>query len=162
MKKFIIFFTVAIIPYLSIAQKAKVNTQSGESDCAVCEKRDSKGNCQEWDFSKCKPDVVIAKYKKYKYITTKYKESNNQNKILFTNQDKKTLNPDWAYSVILDTSSIVLINEKKKLYARIDCGCCKITVDFPRLYCSSWWCPGCKDPVITPTYRFPTKGLTKQ
>jgi len=153
MKTLIVLIVFVLTHHAAMAQKPKTDAKSPSKseDCAVCKKRDSNGYCREWDFSKCKPDVIIAKYKQYNDITTSEKRQEVLQKNVFANSSKGELNRDWVVSGT-NKGTVILVNAKKNTTAGIKCNsCCSIVVENNTVRCAKGRnCTDCGMIVVTP------------
>lgn len=151
MKHLILFFLVALIPGIAVAQQAKAKAPSSPDECAICTKKDAKGNCKEYDFSKCTPDVITARYKNYKDITKSESKQASLRKVIFSDFNKGRLKTDWTVSG-RNGGTIILVNAKKKVTAGITCnGCCSIVVEGETVRCAKGdGCTECGMVVVSP------------
>ena len=137
-------------PFFVFGQKAK-SQSSTSKECAVCVRYDQKGRCKEYDFSNCKPDIIVAKYKKYKDITKSEHNEGALKKIIFSDTANGRLNPGWEVSG-KNNGTIILVNAKRKTTAGIVCkGCCSIVTENNTVRCAtSAGCTDCGMIVISP------------
>lgn len=153
MKNLIVLIFFVLTHNAVMAQKPKTDTRSPSKteDCAVCKKRDSQGNCKEWDFSKCKPDVIIAKFKQYNDITTGEKRQEVLQKNVFADSSKGELSSNWVVSGT-NKGTVILVNAKKSTTAGIKCNaCCSIVVEGNTVRCAKGRnCTDCGIIVVTP------------
>jgi hypothetical protein len=151
MKHLILFFIVAMIPGVALAQQAKAKAPSGSAECAVCTKKDDKGICKEYDFSNCKPDVITARYKNFKDVTKSESKQASLRKLIFADFNNGRFNTDWTISG-RNGGTIILVNAKKKTTAGITCkGCCSIVVENDTVRCAKGdGCTECNMVVVSP------------